>query len=69
MCLAFPIPRVPFSTNQFPVDQQGLDHLTTCQRLTSVIISGDAFSSVIFPADGFNTVTSLTIQSGFFSPF
>ncbi|KAM7459002.1 hypothetical protein BLSTO_00260 [Blastocystis sp. subtype 1] len=47
----------------YPKDQQGLDHLTTCQRLTSVIISGDAFSSVIFPADGFNTVTSLTIQN------
>ena len=62
MRLAFPIPEVTILFALLIIDQVELDHLATCEKLTSIIVSGDDFTSILFPADTFHTVTSLTIQ-------
>ena len=51
-----------------PVAQEEVDHLATCEKLTTVIVSGDSFKSLVFTENAFNTVTSLAIQSPAFHP-
>ena len=61
-------PRSRVSVAVLPVAQEEVDHLATCEKLTTVIVSGDSFKSLVFTENAFNTVTSLAIQSAAFPP-
>ena len=61
-------PRSRVSVAVLPVAQEEVDHLATCEKLTTVIVSGDSFKRLVFTENAFNTVTSLAIQSAAFPP-